>query len=207
MTKVIFDAGISLDGFSAGDNRGPDNPLGDNGQSIHQWMYRQKAFWKQLGEDRGTEEGPDNDLIAQTFARSGAYVMGKRMFDEGEVSWPEDLYKALVFVLTHEQREPWQHGASTTFHFVDTTIEDAVEQAKAAAGGKDVRIQGGANVIQQALNAGIVDEFTVHVAPVVIGSGIRLFDGLDRGRFSVEATDVVPSRGVTHLHYTVTNKS
>ncbi len=115
MTKVFFAVGVSLDGFIAGDNRGPSNPLGDNGTSIHQWMYRQKAFWRQHGDDRGTEEGPDGELIDKNIARVGAYVMGKRMFDEGEVHWGEDLYKAPVFVLTHEQREPWQHGASTTF--------------------------------------------------------------------------------------------
>ncbi len=92
-------------------------------------------------------------------------------------------------------------------HFVNDDIAGAVERAKSAAGGKDVRIQGGANVIQQALNAGIVDEFTVHVATVVLGSGIRLLDGLERGRFSVEVADAVPSRGVTHLHYTVTDKA
>jgi dihydrofolate reductase len=207
MTKVFFDAAISLDGFMAGENRSPSNPLGDNGQTIHQWMYRQKAFWKQLGQEGGKEEGEDNELIEKTFARAGAYVMGKRMQEEGEANWPPDLYKAPVFVVTHERREPWQQGPSTPFYFVNDGIHSALEQAKAAADGKDVRIQGGANTIQQYLNAALVDEFTVHIAPVVLGSGIRLFDNLERRRFTVDIVDAVPSRSVTHLQCKVTNQT
>ena len=204
--SVFFDAGISLDGFIAGDNRGPSNPLGDHGPTIHQWMYQQKAFWRYLGQSGGTEDGPEGALIEEPVRRTGAYVMGKRMFDEGEANWPEDLYKAPVYVVTHEKRDPWVQRGSTVFYFVNNGIESALQQAKDAAKGKDVRIQGGGAIIQQYLNSGLVDEFTVHVAPVVIGSGVRLFDNLDRRRVSVEIVETVPSRLATHIRYKVRAK-
>ena len=207
MSRVFFDAGISLDGFIAGENRGPHNPLGDHGPTIHQWMYQQKAFWRHLGQDGGNDDGADGALFEQTLRRTGAYVMGKRMFDEGEANWPEDLYKAAVFVVTHQRREPWVQQGSTVFHFVNDGIESALTRARAAADGKDVRIQGGANVIQQYLNAGLVDEFSLHVAPIIIGSGIRLLDHLDRRRFAVAVTEVLHSTAVTHLRCTLTNKA
>src|SRR5687768_8973353 len=180
MSKTIFDAVISLDGFMAGDNRGPQNPLGDGGTTIPTWMYAQKAFWEYLGREGGSEDGPDGQLIRDTIARTGSFIMGKRMFEEGEVHWPEDLYKADVFVLTHEKRDPWVQKGTTTFYFINDGIESALEKAKKSAKGKDVRISGGANTIQQFMNAGLIDEFTVHIAPVILGSGIRLFDGIDR---------------------------
>ena len=206
MSKVFFDAGISLDGFIAGDNRGPANPLGDNGPTIHQWMYQQKAFWKFLGQAGGNEEGPESAQIEAAVQRTGAYVMGKRMFDEGEANWPEDLYKAPVYVVTHEKRDPWVQRGSTVFYFVNDGIESALRQAKDAAKGKDVRIQGGGNIIQQCLNDGLVDEFTVHIAPVVIGSGIRLFENLDRRRVSVEIVESQHAPLATHIRYKVRAK-
>ena len=121
------------------------------------------------------------------------------LFDEGEANWPEDLYKAPVYVVTHEKRDPWVQKGSTIFYFVNSGIEDALAMARAGANGKDVRIQGGANIIQQYLNAGLVDEFTVHIAPVILGTGLRLFENLDRRRFSMEITDAVNSTNVTHL--------
>src|SRR5919109_3585911 len=152
MTKVFFDMGVSLDGFVAGENRGPSNPLGDRGQAIHHWMYQQRAFWTFLGQEgSGKEEGADNALLDHTYKRAGAYIMGKRMFEEGEVNWPEDLYKAPVYVVTHETREPWVQKGSTVFYFVNDGIESALEQARAAARGKDIRLQGGAIIIQQYL--------------------------------------------------------
>jgi len=133
MSKIFFDAGISLDGFMAGENRGPKNPIGDNGTMIHQWLYKQKAFWKFLGMEGGEEEGDGNDLIVKTFSRACAYIMGKRMFEEGEANWPEDLYKAPVYVLTHEKRKPWVQKGSTVFYFINDGIESALENAKANA--------------------------------------------------------------------------
>ena len=206
MSKVIFDSGISLDGFMAGDNRSPQNPMGDNAYKIHNWMFKQKAFWKNINEEGGEEYGEDSKIIDAVFARTGAYIMGKRMFEEGEVHWAEDLYKKDVYVLTHEKREPWVQKGSTTFYFINDGIESALEKAKQAAQGKDVRIQGGVNTIQQFLNAGLIDEFTIHIAPVILGSGIRLFDNIDRNKFDIQISQVLPSDLTTHITYKLINK-
>lgn len=206
MSKIFFDAGISLDGYMAGENRGPKNPLGDNGMDIHNWMYKQKAFWKSLGMEGGEEDGPDGKLIDAVFARAGAYIMGKRMFEEGETNWPEDLFKAPVYVLTHEKREPWVQKGSTTFYFVNDGIESALEKTKQNANGKDIRIQGGAETVQQFLNAGLVDEFTVHIAPMVLGSGIRLFDKIDSDKYDLEIGEVIHSPLTTHIKYKLLKK-
>jgi dihydrofolate reductase len=206
MSKIIFDSAISLDGYSAGDNRGPKNPIGDGGVSLHTWMFTQKAFVEMSGKKKGGEEGPDNKLIEATFARTGAYIMGKRMFDEGEQHWAEDLYKADVYVLTHEKREPWVQKGTTTFYFINDGIEAALEKAKQSAKDKDIRIQGGADTIQQFLNAGLVDEFWIHITPVILGSGIRLFDNIKKDRFDIEISEVIPSALTTHLFYKLTRK-
>lgn len=206
MSKVIFDSGISLDGFFAGDNRGPGNPMGGVSGKIHQWMLNQKAFWEYLGMDGGKEDGFDGKLIRETIDRTGAFIMGKRMFEEGEVSWPEDLYKADVYVLTHEKRKPWVQKGTTTFHFVNDGIESALEKARQKANGKDIRIQGGANTIQQYLNAGLVDEFFIHIAPVFLKSGIRLFDDIDNDKYDIQIEEVIPSNLTTHLRYKLTKK-
>ena len=206
MSKVIFDSGISLDGFFAGDNRGPGNPMGGVSGKIHQWMLNQKAFWEYLGMDGGKEDGFDGKLIKETIDRTGAFIMGKRMFEEGEVSWPEDLYKADVYVLTHEKRKPWVQKGTTTFHFINDGIESALEKARQKANGKDIRIQGGANTIQQYLNAGLVDEFFIHIAPVFLKSGIRLFDDIDKDKYDIQIEEVIPSNLTTHLRYKLTKK-
>ena len=185
MSKIYFDIAISVDGFSAGDNRGPQNPIGDGGEALHNWMVKQKAFYRSMGKEGGEEEGPDGKLIDEVFARTGAYIMGKRMFDEGEVHWPENLFKADVFVLTHQKREPWVQKGTTTFYFVNGGIEEALEKAKKSAKGKDIRLQGGANMIQQYLNAGLVDEFTIHISPSFLGSGTRLFEKIDSKMYDV----------------------
>lgn len=206
MSKIIFDSGISLDGFFAGDNRGPQNPMGGVSEQIHSWMFNQKAFWDYLGMEGGKEDGPDGKLIRETIDRTGAFIMGKRMFEEGEVAWPNDLYKADVYVLTHEKRAPWVQEGSTTFYFINEGIESALEKAKQSAKGKDIRIQGGANTIQQFLNAGLVDEFLIHIAPVFLGCGIRLFDGINKNKYSLQIEEVIPTPLVTHLRYKLTWK-
>jgi len=206
MSKIIIDCGISLDGFFAGDNRSPDNPMGGVSQAIHLWMFKQKAFWKHLDMEGGEENGADGKLIEGVFARTGAYIMGKRMFEEGEVHWPEDLFKADVYVLTHEKREPWVQKGTTTFYFINDGIQSALEKAKQAAKGKDIRIQGGANIIQQFLNAGLVEECFIHIAPVFLGSGIRLFDGMSKDLYDIQIAEVTPSDLTTHLRYKLTRK-
>jgi len=205
MSKIIFDSGISLDGYFAGDNRGPGNPMGGVSREIHNWMFKQKAFWQHLGMEGG-EYGADSKLIEDVFARAGAYIMGKRMFEEGEVSWPEDLFKADVYVLTHEKREPLVQKGTTTFYFINDGIESALEKAKQSAKGKDIRIQGGANTIQQYLNAGLIDEFFIHIAPVFLGTGIRLFDGMDKDKYDFQIAEVISSDATTHIRYKLTKK-
>jgi len=206
MSKIIFDSGISLDGFLAGDNRSPSNPMGGVSGRIHQWMFKQKAFWKHIQMEGGEEDGEDGKIIDEVFARTGSYIMGKRMFEEGEVAWAEDLYKTDVYVLTHEKREPWVQKGTTTFYFINDGIESALEKAKLSAKGKDIRIQGGANTIQQFLNAGLIDEFTIHIAPVIIRSGIRLFENIDSDKYTIEISKVIPSDLTTHITYNLTKK-
>jgi dihydrofolate reductase len=203
MTKVFVDVGMSLDGQIAGPNRRPGNPLGDGGTTIHQWMFDTRAFWEVLGGSGGTPSADDR-IIRAIFARAGAYVMGRRMFDEGEVAWPEEApFRAPVFVLTHTPREPWVRKGGTTFHFVTDGIDSALKQAKAAAGGKDVRISGGADAIRQYLRAGAVDDVTLHVAPVMMGAGLHLFDGLKPGEVKLEQDSVASSPKATHITYRV----
>nr|WP_091694000.1 dihydrofolate reductase family protein [Algoriphagus locisalis] len=154
----------------------------------------------------GTESGKDSELIDAVFARTGAYIMGKRMFEEGEVVWAEDLYEADVYVLTHEKQEPWVQKGSTTFYFINDGLDSALEKARQSANGKDIRIQGGAETIQQFLNAGLVDEFFIHIAPVFLGKGIRLFEGMNPEIYDFEITEVIPSDLTTHLRYMLKKK-
>jgi dihydrofolate reductase len=193
VSKVIVDMGMSLDGFIAGPNAGPGNPLGDGGMRIHQWTFDVEA-WRERQSLRGGKTNRDHEVVEEANARVGAFVMGRRMFDEGEVGWPDPPpFRAPVFVLTNDAREPWVRQGGTTFTFVTDGIERALEQARAAAGGKDVRIAGGANVIQQYLSAGLVDEIQIHLAPVLLGDGVRLFDGIDPKGIQPERSRVLDS--------------
>jgi len=206
MSKIIFDSGISLDGFFAGENRGPANPMGGVAADIHSWMFKQKAFWKRVNMEGGVEYGADSKLIDEVFERTGSYIMGKRMFEEGEVHWKEDLYKTDVYVLTHEKRAPWVQKGTTTFYFINDGIQSALEKAKQSAKGKDIRIQGGANTIQQFLKAGLIDEFFIHITPVFLGKGIRLFEGIDKDIYDLQLVEIIPSDLTTHLRYKLTRK-
>ena len=203
MSRVFFDVGVSLDGCIAGPNRGPRNPLGDGGVAIHAWAHKTAAFCERLGLPGG-EHSPDSDLVNQVFTRTGAYVMGRRMFDEGEANWPEDApFRAPVFVLTHATRPPWPRKGGTTFVFVTDGIASALAQARAAAGGKDVRVSGGAATIREFIAAGLIDEFTLHIAPVMIGDGLRLLADLGPDDLEVEQRDASSSPLITHVHYRV----
>lgn len=206
MSKIIVDCGISLDGFFAGDNRSPENPMGGVSGLIHAWMFKQKAFWKHLHINGGEADDADGQLIDNVFARTGAYIMGKHMFEEGEVVWNEDIFHADVYVLTHEKREPWVQKGSTTFYFINDGMESALDKAKQSAKGKDIRIQGGANTIQQFFNAGLIDEFYIHIAPVFLGSGLRLFDHIDRNKYGLQIMEVLPSELTTHIRYKLIKK-
>ncbi|HEX9484419.1 MAG TPA: dihydrofolate reductase family protein [Gemmatimonadaceae bacterium] len=205
MTKVFFDIAISLDGFMAGPNRGPHNPLGDGGVSMHQWMFRTAFGRERLGiPGDGGETSADNELLRGVFERTGAYIMGRRMFDEGEANWPENApFRAPVFVLTHQPRDPWVRKGGTTFYFVTEGIERTLELARAAANGKDVRVSGGGEAIRQYLHAGLVDEFTLHIAPVLLGTGVRALDGPRPATFGIEQSAIASSPHVAHVSYRV----
>jgi dihydrofolate reductase len=204
MSKVFVNLGISLDGYIAGPNRGPANPLGDRGRSIHEWLFEQRAFREHLHLGDGGKTGEDNRVVERVFARIGANVMGKRMFEEGERAWPERApFGCPVFVLTHTPREPWPRPGGTTFYFVTDGIESALAKAREAAGARDVRISGGAETVLEYLNAGLVDELELALAPVFLGEGLRLFDGIDRTRVALELEAATRYTTVAHLRYRV----
>jgi dihydrofolate reductase len=213
MGKVKFEITTSVDGFITGPNPGYEHPLGEGGERLHEWAYGLRAFREPHGESGG-ETGPDNDLLEESFASSGATIMGRRMFSGGQGPWEEDPnadawwgddppFHHAVFVLTHHPRETMEMKGGTTFTFVTDGIESALEQAQAAAGDKDVGIGGGANVFQQYLKAGLVEEMLIHVAPVLMGEGVRLFENHIDGQVELERTQVIDSPAVTHLRYRV----
>jgi dihydrofolate reductase len=201
---------MSLDGFVAGPNPTLEQPLGEGGEQLHEWITR-LASWRETHGLEGGETGADADLVREYQDRTGAFVMGRRMFSGGEGPWEDDPkaggwwgddppFNAPVFVVTHHAREPLELG-TTTYEFVDG-IEQAIRQAQEAAGGRDVQVAGGGSVAQQALNAGLLDELQIHVAPLLLGGGVRLFDEA-RPEVGVEIARVVASEGVTHLSYRV----
>jgi dihydrofolate reductase len=209
-SKVFFEVVASLDGFIAPEGMDlahADDP--DFKQWLSQWMklqkwvFQQRFFRENLKLGDGGETGHDNRMLEETFKRTGVSIMGKRMFDGGERYWPEEApFHTSVFVLTHEVRKPWERPGGTTFYFVNDGIESALRQARKATGNKDVRIAGGANVIQQYLNAGLVDEFTIHYSPVFFGHGLPLFSGISKD-INVKIKEAVASKEVTHVTYEV----
>ncbi|OEJ96511.1 dihydrofolate reductase family protein [Streptomyces thermolilacinus] len=199
MSKVFASLGISLDGYVAGPHAGPDNPLGDGGERLHAWLYGVEA-WRNRQGPGGGETGRSGLVVAETFDRAGAYVMGRRMFDEGERAWPEPPpFRAPVFVLTTSARDAWVREG-TVFTYVTEGIHAALDQARAVAHGKDVQISGGAHTVREYLNAGLVDELELHLVPVLLGDGLRLFDGVDPALRLVKDR-VVDTPDVTHLRY------
>lgn len=200
--KVFFSVSMSLDGFIAPES--PEDLMGRQWMELQQWIFRQRHFRENLKLGKGGEEGRDNDIVAETHLRTGANVMGKRMFDAGEGAWPEEPpFHTPVFVVTHEKRDPWERLGGTTFHFVNDGIETALDQARGAAGDRDVRISGGGETILEYVNTGLIDEFTIALSPVLFGSGIRLFEGVDAGRVALEQIRAEPTQRVTHLTYAV----
>jgi dihydrofolate reductase len=210
MPKVILDISMSLDGYVAGPNQTLEEPLGAGGEQLHEWVFNTKA-WREPHGLEGGEENQDSEVIAEHVGRIGATIMGRRMFSGGEGPWEDDPnrdawwgenppFRHAVFVLTHHPRERVVKEGGTTFTFVTDGIESALEQARAAAGDKDVAIAGGARVAQQYLDAGLLDELQVHVAPVLLGGGVRLFEN---EHAEIQLVRVVESPVVTHLRYRV----
>src|SRR5579862_3293583 len=203
--KVFFSVSMSLDGFIAPEALG--DLMGPQWMELQQWIFLQRFFRENLKLGEGGEEGRDNDIVRETFERTGASVMGKRMFDAGEQMWPEEApFHTPVFVVTHEKRDPWERSGGTTFHFVNDGIETALDQARAAAGDRDVRIGGGGETILEYVNAGLIEEFTISLSPVLFGSGIRLFEGVDSARVPLEQVRVRSNPRVTHLTYAVRDR-
>jgi dihydrofolate reductase len=199
---VFFSVSMSLDGFIAPGSLG--ELMGKQWMELQQWVFRQRFFRDNLGLGGGGEEGRDNDIVRETFERTGASVMGKRMFDAGEQMWPEDApFHTPVFVVTHEKRDPWERPGGTTFSFVNDGIESALDQAREAAGDRDGRSAGGGATILENLTAGLGEEFTIALSPVLFGSGVRLFEGVDAGRVALEPIRAESSPRVTHLTYAV----
>jgi dihydrofolate reductase len=197
MGKITCDMAVSVDGYVAGPNQRPDAPFGDGvGNSLHSWMF---------------DEAEENAAELAELTDAGAFIMGRNMFGPGRGGWDlswtgwwgaEPPYKAPVFVLTHHEREPVEMAGDTTFHFVTTGITDALARARAATGDRNVAIAGGAATVNQYLAAGLVDELRLHVAPVVLGRGERLFDGV--GRTELAQVGVRHTGSVTHLRYAMT---
>jgi dihydrofolate reductase len=211
MTKLRLDISTSLDGFVAGENRTVEQPLGEGGMQLHEWVFGLASWMEAHGVEGEGATGPDDDLVKEQIAQPGAVLMGRRMFSGGEGAWEHDPmakgwwgdtppFHMPVFVLTHHARETLVLG-DTSFVFVTDGIESAFEQARAAAGDKDLAVAGGASVVQQCLRAGLLDELQIHIAPVLLGRGVRLFDGGEQAK--LELVRVVDSPTVTHVKYRV----
>ncbi|WP_079416746.1 dihydrofolate reductase family protein [Thiomonas intermedia] len=206
MSKVFVNIGLSLDGYLAPDGMTMANPgyrnWGVKWGKLMGWLLNQQSFREAHHFGTGGETGAVNDLVRHTSERIGANIMGKRMFDQGEQAWPEEApFHTPVYVLTNEKREPWVRPGGTTFHFIHDGPEHALALAREAAGGRDVRIAGGADVIQQYLNLGLVDELEIALAPVLFGGGRRLFDHLSEPLPQFRIDRVLDSPGATHLRY------
>jgi dihydrofolate reductase len=195
MTTVHFDISMSLDGFITGPGEGVGKPLGEDDGRLHDWMF-------------GARTDADAEVLDELYARTGAIMMGRRMFDVGVEPWadPPPFHGLPVLVLTHQAREPLPMQGGTTYTFVTGGIEDGLEQAKAAAAEKDVGIWGGAKIIQQYLKAGLLDEMQIHLIPVLLGNGVRLFENLGPERIELAATRTIETPAAKHLRFTVANR-
>jgi dihydrofolate reductase len=201
MQTVHAQISVSLDGYVAGPDDGPHNPIGDGGERLHEWVVG-LASWRAAHGRAGGRTGTADDIVAHAVARSGATVMGRRMFDNAEEPWgAEPPFRHPVFVVTHRPRPPLAREGGTTFTFVTDGIERALELAREAAGDRDVAIAGGADVIQQCLVAGLLDELEVHLTQVMLGGGVRLLDRPELAGLSLGLTRVVESPGVVHMRF------
>jgi dihydrofolate reductase len=211
MSEVRLNMTMSLDGFVAGPDQSEKDPLGIGGMQLHQWLIRLKAFRETHGGEEGGEVNASTPIAEEILGNVGATIMGRNMFGGGPGPWGDDPWKGYwgnnppyhhpVFVFTRHTREPLQMEGGTTFHFVTEGIESALEQASAAAGGKDVSIGGGANVVQQYLAAGLLDEMLISVVPALLGGGARLFDNLGDAQLKLEQVQAIEAPGVTHIRY------
>ncbi|HZB23199.1 MAG TPA: dihydrofolate reductase family protein [Gaiellaceae bacterium] len=208
MAKVFAEISTSLDGFVAGPNPSLEEPLGVGGEGLHDWTLPLEA-WRRPHGLAGGETGPESDMVDESVAAAGAVVMGRKMFSGGSGPWETDPkptgwwgdeppFRKPVFVVTHHAREPLQLG-ETTFTFVTDGVVAAVEEARTAAGEKDVLVAGGGSVVSQAVAEGLADELHLHVAPILLGGGAPLFEGVPPR--SAEIVEVLAGPRATHVRY------
>lgn len=200
---------MSLDGFIAGPSQSEENPLGEGGMQLHEWAFALAAWRRRHGREGG-EVNASTDVVEESLQNVGATLMGRNMFG-GEGPWGDDPWEGWwgddppfhtpVFILTHHPRPPVKKEGGTTFTFVTDGIDSALEQARKAAGSKDVALGGGANVAQQYLQAGLIDEMQIHLVPVLLGDGARLFENIAASEIGLECTRAIHAPGVTHLTY------
>jgi dihydrofolate reductase len=213
MSKLRCHISISLDGFVAGPNQSEENPLGEGGERLHDWIVP-LAAWRESHGEHGGEVNESARIVEESRANIGAAVMGRNMFGPiGGGPWSDERWRGWwgdnppyhypVFVVTHYPRDPVEMEGGTTFHFVTAGIESALEQAKEAAGGKDVMLWGGGDIVQQYLAAGLLDELELHVVPVLLGDGSRPFPSRGDGEVQLEQVRTVEAPGVAHLKYRV----
>jgi dihydrofolate reductase len=203
---------ISLDGFGAGPHQSREVPLGIGGEELHEWMFHTKAWGERTG--KAGDVGVDNTFLERAMDNVGAWIMGRNMFGPVRGPWPDDTwrgwwgrkppYQCPVFVLTHHRRDPVEMEGGTTFHFVTDGIEAALDRAREAAGERDIRIGGGASTIRQYLQARLIDEMHLAIAPRILGSGEHLFAGIDVVSLGFRVTEHVPSEAATHVVLTRT---
>ena len=199
MGEVIARLAMSLDGYIAGHESGREHPLGIGGERLHTWVFGLRTF-RQMQGMQGGETGPDDDLLAEHVARPGAVVMGHGMYITGEIPWGEEPpFHAPVYVVTHHAREALVKKGGTTFHFVTEGPGRALELAREAAGAKDVSLACGADLVQQFIRAGWLDELLLHVVPVLDWGGHQLLDNMGDQHTEWEKTQVLDSPGVTHI--------
>jgi dihydrofolate reductase len=210
VSRLRFQISISLDGFVAGPNQSRENPLGEGGEALHDWVVKLEAWRKPHGREGG-EVNASSAVFEEGLENFGAGIMGRNMFGGGPGPWDEESpwqgwwgedppFHVPVFVLTHHERDPLELS-DTTFNFVTDGIESALEQARAAAAGKDIWIGGGAEAIQQYLAAGLVDEMLLNVVPITLGGGERLFDNLGGADLGLEQAGMIAGPEATHLKY------
>jgi dihydrofolate reductase len=210
MSRVrVLAFGITADGYSAGPSQSLENPLGVNGIEMMEWMLATRAFHAMHGNAAVGETGVDNSLAEQSFENVGAWIMGRNMFGPIRGPWPnedwkgwwgeEPPYHCPVFVLTHHARAPLTMKGGTVFHFVTDGIEAALQSARDAAGGRDVRIGGGTSTVKQYLRARLIDDLHLAMRPVLLGAGERLFDGIDARALGYECEKSVAGERATHL--------
>jgi len=210
MTRVrVASFTISLDGYAAGPGQDLEHPLGAGGTDLHQWLLPTRTFQRAVfGKDGGTT-GVDDAFASRGFENLGAWILGRNMFGPIRGPWPDMAWKGWwgdnppyhvpVFVLTHHPRPPIEMEGDTTFHFVTGGIHEALDRAREAAGGRDVRIGGGAATIRQYLREGLVDELHIAISPVLLGSGERLFEGADLRALGYECVEFVATEKATHV--------